>query len=116
MKKTLLSIILLSFLSVGAFAQSTAKVAKAEKAHDPREKCLMATGADWARLGIDQSQIMRVNAIQSTCMQDCVAAKESGSDLRSVIDRHIADLRTVLSPDQFAQWEDWCKGKTEAVE
>lgn len=78
---------------------------------DPREECLMATGADWARLMIDQDQIMRVNAIQNTCLQDCTAAKESGGDVKAVMDRHIAELRTVLTPDQFQRWSEWCAEK-----
>ena len=120
----LLTILSVSLMHVGVQAQAPAAVgtakstrsAKPVKHADPREKCLMATGADWARLGVDQQQILRVNAIQSTCLQDCVAARESGSDISGVLDRHIADLRTVLGPEQFAKWEEWCKGKIEAVE
>lgn len=78
---------------------------------DPREECLMATGADWARLMIDQDQIMQVNAIQSTCLQDCAAAKEHGGDVKAVMDRHIAELRTVLTPEQYQRWSEWCAGK-----
>jgi len=78
---------------------------------DPREECLMATGADWARLMIDQEQIMRVNAIQNTCLENCTAAKERGGDVKSVIDGHIAELRTVLTPDQFQKWSEWCAEK-----
>lgn len=86
-------------------------MAQDQRPVDPREQCLMATGADWARLGIDGDQILRVNAIQSECLQDCVAAKERGTGISAVLDRHVATLRTVLSPDQFRQWSAWCQEK-----
>ncbi|MEI2420648.1 hypothetical protein V6O07_10275, partial [Arthrospira platensis SPKY2] len=66
MKNAMFTLLLMTF-AAGAFAQ--AATASASKASDPRENCLMATGADWARLGIDADQIMRVNAIQSECLQ-----------------------------------------------
>jgi len=105
MKKTIITILVACVLPAGLAAQETKPVAM----QDPREHCLMATGIDWARLGVDGDQVLLVNAIQSECLQDCVAAKESGGGrLPAVLDRHIAELRKVLSAEQFAQWSKWC--------
>lgn len=104
-------IVALALFVSTSVAQAQEKPRMVSVDNDPREHCLMATGADWARLGIDQEQILRVNAIQSTCMQDCVAAREAGSGITSVVDRHIAELRTVLTPGQFASWDTWCSEK-----
>ena len=97
------------FFALGAKAQDAGS--KATAVSDPREQCLMATGADWARLGISQDQILRVNEIQSLCLQDCVAAKGSGAGTSAVLDRHIAELRGVLTPEQFGSWKEWCAEK-----
>ncbi len=112
MRKINLTIIAACLFASGALAQDAATTTSTG---DPREQCLMATGADWARLGITQEQILRVNAIQSLCLQNCVAAKESGTGTSAVLDRHIAELRGVLTPEQFGSWKEWCAEKVESA-
>lgn len=109
MKNSIITALAIFLSSVAVQAQE--KTTTLSSNTDPREQCLMATGADWARLGIDQEQILSVNAIQSTCMQDCVAARDAGSGITSVVDRHIAELRKVLTPEQFDSWDRWCSDK-----
>jgi len=109
MKNSIIAALALFLSSITVHAQE--KTTTLSYNTDPREQCLMATGADWARLGIHQEQILSVNAIQSTCMQDCVAAREAGSGITSVMDRHIAELRKVLTPEQFDSWDKWCSSK-----
>jgi len=111
MRTSIITALALYFSCMTLQAQQKTTMVSSDPAKDPREHCLMATGADWARLGIDQEQILRVNTIQATCMQDCVAARESGQGITSVMDRHIAELRTVLTPDQFESWNKWCNEK-----
>jgi hypothetical protein len=96
-------------IAVGAIAQ--ADTTRTYTSGDPREQCLMATGGDWGKLGLTQEQIRAVNEIQSTCMQDCVAAKEGGANVSAVLDRHVAQLRKVLDPEQFERWTAWCAEK-----
>jgi hypothetical protein len=112
--KHILIMITACLFAFGAFGQEGKTVSELMKEKDPREQCLMATGADWARLGVDQEQIMRVNAIQSSCLQDCVAAREGAGDVSAVMDRHIEELRRSLSPEQFEKWSKWCNNKIEA--
>lgn len=109
MKNSIITALALILSCVSVQAQEKSTTLSSDT--DPREQCLMATGADWARLGIDQEQILSVNSIQSTCMQDCVAAREAGSGITSVMDRHIAELRKVLTPEQFDSWDKWCSDK-----
>jgi hypothetical protein len=106
MKSSRAILFVLACYSVVAQAQVSTRATHSQK--DPREQCLMATGADWAGLGLDQDQILQVNSIQATCMKDCEAAREKESGITSVMDRHIAELRKVLTPQQYQQWDAWC--------
>lgn len=106
-----LSVLLLFLTSYTLDMQAQDPVGTSSKNKDPREQCLMATGADWGHLGIGQEQILGINSIQATCMKDCEVARGSDTDVTSVMDRHIAELRKVLTPEQFNEWDAWCKNE-----
>jgi hypothetical protein len=112
--KHILIFITAGLFAFGAYGQEGMTTSELMEQKDPREQCLMATGADWARLGVDQEQIMRVNAIQSNCLQDCVAAREGSGNISAVMDRHIDELRRSLTPEQFEMWSTWCNEKIAA--
>jgi hypothetical protein len=102
--------LLAAMVAMGSVAMAQQQRSASGEPIDPREQCVMAGGLDWARIGVNTAQVKRINAIQASCQDKCSAAKQGEGELTEVIDKYIADLQTILSPQQFADWNKWCSG------
>ena len=112
MKKTMI----LGFcLMMGSVVMAQQQRSASGEPMDPREQCIMAEGLDWAQFGVDADQVQRINTMQSDCKERCTAAKRGDGELTAVIDDHVANIRQVLTEEQFTAWNKWCMGQQKAV-
>ena len=89
----------------------------------PEHSCLMETDlAAWKTLGLNDDQLTKVQVIQTTCKKECEAAKASALDEKAAMEhtasmeRHTAELKEVLTPEQHTKWVDWCSDRTKRSE
>jgi hypothetical protein len=77
------------------------------------QSCIMGTDPSvWASLKLTTDQLERVKRVQEACLEECEAAgaaKAAGSTISTADGSTVvAELKNVLSTDQFAQWITWC--------
>lgn len=102
--KTFILTLGLALLGANAVAQSKPGVTAATPGHE----CVMATDANaLASLGLSPEQTAQVSAIQADCKKACAAAaKDASMSLAS--DTHVAQLKGVLTAEQYSKWVAWC--------
>lgn len=98
----------------GAQAQSapakpvnTVKPVVTTPAH-PTHNCMMATDKDWASLKLTPDQTTKVKAIQEECMKSCGATMKTDPKMSTMMDKHEAQVKAVLTPEQYGNWMKWC--------
>lgn len=70
-------------------------------------------GADtWTTLGLSTEQMAKVKEIQAACQKDheAVGTKSTGH-----VGKHEAELKAVLTPEQFTNWSKWCSEQRKAT-
>ncbi|MFZ1687454.1 MAG: hypothetical protein WAU70_08540 [Flavobacteriales bacterium] len=115
MKANIIALGTALLIAVGASAQSTtvAKAATPATAASTHQ-CLATTDdAAWTSLGVKPDQLTRVHAIQADCKKACGAltAEEKAAKEADVVAKHEADLKAVLTPEQYVNWQKWCATK-----
>ena len=104
----------------GAQAQTTpTKMAPSPKpaaamAH-PAHNCMMASDNDWASLKLSAEQTTKVKAIQAECMKECGAMMKTDPKMATMMDKHEARVKEVLTPEQYASWMKWCGAQANAA-
>lgn len=103
-----------------AFCCATAAVAQTTPTTTPTttpqdkgasHECLMNADAQaWSSLGLTSDQTRRVQEIQAQCKKECEGMKGSADKdhMRTMSDKHDAQIKAVLSPDQYSKWVAWC--------
>ncbi len=105
MKTTIMMLGFALFASLGANAQNDPAMPPQGKGD--KHACIMVGADAWTSLGLTNDQIAKVKEIQAACQKDYDVSKADGSAATSVA-RHEEDLKTVLSPDQYKKWVQWC--------
>ena len=105
MRTTILTAGFALFSSFGVQAQNDATMPIQGKGD--KHACIMAGADAWTSLGLTNDQIAKVKEIQAVCQKDYDVSKADGSAATSVA-KHEEDLKTVLSPDQYNKWVQWC--------
>lgn len=82
----------------------------------PAHNCMMASDKDWASLKLTAAQTGRVKAIQAACMKDCGARMKTDPKMSAMMDKHEAEVKTVLTADQYTQWMKWCAAQVQKPE
>lgn len=77
------------------------------------QSCIVATDPGvWASLKLTTDQLERVKRVQEACLEECEAAgaaKAAGSSISTADGSTVvAELKNVLSADQFTEWLAWC--------
>jgi len=104
MKTTILTVGFALFASLGAFAQNDATMPQSK---GDKHSCIMAGADTWTTLGLSTEQVAKVKDIQASCEKDHATATADGSAKASVA-KHEDELKTVLTPDQYMKWSQWC--------
>jgi Spy/CpxP family protein refolding chaperone len=104
---------------LGAQAQGTtpAKPAPAKPtatAAHPAHNCMMATDKEWTSLKLTADQTTKVKAIQETCMKECGAMMKTDPKMAQMMDKHEAEVKAVLTPEQYSNWMKWCSTQAKA--
>jgi hypothetical protein len=106
---------------VGAFAQSTPAQVKSQQpmSGTSEHQCMMETDETaWASLELNDEQLGKVQAAQTTCKSECAkmmkdgASAETKATHQAQMDRHMATIKETLTKDQYAKWQTWCGGRT----
>jgi hypothetical protein len=106
---------------VGAFAQSTTGQEKTQQpmSASSEHQCMMETDEiAWASLELNDDQLAKVQAAQTTCKSECAkmmkdgASAETKATHQAQMDRHMATIKETLTKDQYAKWQTWCAGRT----
>lgn len=100
---------LLTTIGMVLFASTTliAQDMKGEPTRTDKHACIMADAGTWTDLGLSAEQLEKVKVIQTSCKKEYEAAKAAGTKYTEA-SRHEADLKTVLTPDQYTKWSQWC--------
>ncbi len=104
----------------GAQAQTTpTKATPAAKpavamAH-PMHNCMMASDKDWASLKLSAEQTEKVKGIQAECMKECGAMMKTDPKMAKMMDKHEANVKAVLTPEQYENWMKWCSAQASAA-
>ncbi len=102
--KTFILTLGLALLGANAVAQSKPATTKASGSHE----CIMATDANaLASLSLSPEQTAQVTAIQADCTKACAAASMD-ADKQQIGDKHAAQLKGVLTAEQYSKWVAWC--------
>jgi hypothetical protein len=118
MKKTLIAFAVALGCALNANAQSAVvadNVAPAvvTTSEGGTHDCLMkADASTWASLGLNADQTKKANDIVAACKRDCeVEMKEKGTHDHAAMVKHEAELKAVLTPEQYTKYQAWCKDK-----
>lgn len=111
MKTYILLASLALFGATNATAQSSSDTAEPVATHE----CIMASdAAALTSLGLSPEQIVKVAEVQDVCQKECdTAMKERTIGTPDEMDKHVAQVKALLTPQQFTSWLEWC-GKSPA--
>jgi len=99
-------------LGIALMGASTATAQTSVKPGGGNHDCIMATDANTlASLGLTADQTKRVEAIQAACKESHTAKTTDGIEQPAKVD-HEAELKAVLTADQYAKWTSWCKERS----
>ncbi len=108
MRTILMSIAAALFISAPVMASNATT---SDHDHDSRHRCIMFGAEKWQKLGLSDEQMSRVKEIQASCEADYKAAKEEGGEAEASVAKHEESLRSVLTPEQYTKWSEWCANK-----
>ncbi len=93
-----------------SMAQSTAT----DPSSEALQSCLLGTNAEtWKAMELTRDQTVRAMRIQEACKEECaVAGAKKPANSISTADGStiLAEMRNVLTPEQYRQWVNYCKG------
>lgn len=76
------------------------------------DDCLKKTDRSaLSSLGLSADQIGKVEAIKATHERECAAMTEkkvTDAEATAMQDKHLAEVKEVLTADQYASWMKWC--------
>ena len=117
MKKTLIALGVALGCALNANAQSAPLAENTEATAATHEEvsndCIMrADASTWTALGLNAEQTKKANEIVASCKRDCEAEmKEKGTHDHPAMQKHEAELKAVLTPEQYTKYQTWCKDK-----
>lgn len=91
---------------VSAQAQTDSKMDN--KMSHPAHNCMMASDKDWASLNLTPEQTTKVKAIQAECAKECAGKMKEDPKMAMAMDKHEAEVKSVLNADQYDKWMKWC--------
>ncbi|MCB0765302.1 MAG: hypothetical protein R2815_05295 [Flavobacteriales bacterium] len=115
MKTTIATLGLLLFTTLGTQAQETMSSPPPAKADMSKHECIMAGADTWTSLGLSAEQVAKVKDIQATCKKEAEAMKADATRMEGKsmdhASKHEAELKAVLTPEQYTKWTKWCEEK-----
>ena len=106
---------------VGAFAQSTPDQGTMQQSMSgtSEHQCMMETDEiAWASLELNDDQLAKVQAAQTTCKSECAkmmkdgASAETKATHQAQMDRHMTSIKETLTKEQYTKWQNWCASRT----
>ncbi len=104
--KTFISAACLVLFTCSGVAAQQGTTGTQEKHH-----CIMADRAVWTDLGLNEDQLARVQTIQANCDREYKANIRDTEMAAGSVSRHTDEIRSVLTPEQYAAWSEWCSSK-----
>lgn len=91
---------------------TTTTVAATEPGTDD---CVARTTPEaWTSLGLSAEQMSKVSAIQGDHKKACAAMADKKAT-SEMTDKHTAQIKEVLTTDQYTKWMDWCQQRAQGT-
>jgi len=89
---------------------TTKQTATVEKTgHD----CSMANAKSWESLKLSPEQQAKMEAISASCEKECSALPKGDAKRTKAMTKYEQDVKGVLTPEQYKNWNSCCAGKGE---
>ncbi len=81
----------------------------------PAHNCMMADEKVWATFKLNADQTAKVKSIQAVCMKECASKMKTDPALTKLMDKHEAQVKTILTSAQYDSWMKWCSTQVTPV-